>query len=161
MEVENTQDKLLALLHVCGEVEGITKLNKLVFLMWKECGISFEDIEFQVSNYGAYSVEILDKIEALINYKLVDYELVDTTFFAGMADEERVYDGAFEGRETGLKIKKYYLTDKGKKVAKQLSLSEEDAKAIEYVKENYNTMKYQRLMPYIHNTYPEFSIPMR
>ena len=80
LKVENGTDVILALLYAGGskkdaneEIIGNTRLYKLVFLTEQETTLSerMTDISFEAYNYGPYSSQVFDTIQALVSAGLV------------------------------------------------------------------------------------------
>lgn len=69
-----------------GELEGITRFQKLVFLAQREQD-GKEPYEFRPDDYGPFSPELYDDIDKLVAADLIEYEEVETDF----GNQKQVY----------------------------------------------------------------------
>ncbi|MHA1363288.1 MAG: hypothetical protein ACTSP1_12280 [Candidatus Freyarchaeota archaeon] len=168
LKVETGMDVLMVLLYAPGakgemgeKIRGITKLEKLIYLLWKEGGFDKyfkEDFEFEAYKYGPYSVEIYDSIEALKEAGLLKTETRKYKSYVEIADAtacvEQIGEADFEEDKT---VEVYSLTEDGKKIGKMLfdSLSEEEKKNLIKIKTIYNSMPLTNLLRQIYTKYPE------
>ncbi|MDS0297537.1 hypothetical protein NDI76_02120 [Halogeometricum sp. S1BR25-6] len=138
----------MVLLDACGgdEIEGRTRLQKLVFLMEQELGEQLDvlldgsDYNFIAYDYGPFSKQLYDDLEYLDDAGLIEME------------EEDMANG---------KIKfTYRPTDKGQKwVQHQLSdqNAQEAQSLAEDLKSEYNGMLLSDLIDEVYAEYPKFA----
>lgn len=166
IKVNSATDVLLVLLYAPGTsnkegepIHGITRLVKLMFLLEKET--FFKDIinknyKFDAYDYGPFSNEIFDDIEALkttgiLNESKTSGQKLEYIDFD--ENELNVYE-----RISGISsAKKYELTPKGIAIGKVLFESLPDDKKNEIIgmKSEYNSMPIKRLLTYVYRNYPE------
>lgn len=140
----NTKFLPLALLYVNGgrQVDGITRLQKLVFLAQKE--ELDEDggwYDFAPYKYGPYSEDLAHALELF---------------------EERGYvERKVETTRNGNEKYTYSLTDEGRIIVKQALLDESEDnrlfEAAKNVKDNHNREPIERVLRYVYNKYPAFA----
>jgi len=172
--LESGMDVLMALLYAPGasgkvgeEIRGITRLEKLLFLLEKETAFGEylrKDYKFEPYHYGPYSVEVFDQIEALEDAGLVETTTVEAkhsveTYDALQIELDVIVDDTSldTARQETKKLSIYKLTEKGMKVGKALfdSLSEDEKRKLNEVKTKFNSISLQRLLRYIYTKYPE------
>ena len=121
------------------DMEGRTKLHKLVFLSQMEGDIDY--FKFVPYYYGPFSFDLRDTIERAILYGLV---------------EEREDDGRYF----------YKITDKGKEFLKILEMHLEKEKlkekgeqiktTIDKILEKYGRLSRKDIVKYVYERYPKF-----
>lgn len=140
----NTKFLPLALLYVNGgrQVEGITRLQKLVFLAQQEYLEEDESgYDFDPYKYGPYSEELTHTLELF---------------------EDRGYiEKNVETTRNGNEKYTYSLTDEGWKIVKQGLLDgSEDSQLFEVakkVKDAHNREPIERVLRYVYNKYPSYA----
>jgi uncharacterized protein len=157
-EQADALDLVLLLLAAPGaqrpnEVEGITRLEKLLYLAEKETDVPSRVVEpfrFEAYDYGPYSKDVYEAVELLEGMDLVR----ETRIFRGSSlDEgEEVLVGADrEGIE-----RRFHLTDNGLVVATELGKRYPDvAASLAKVKKAYAKMPLRQLLRYVYSVYPE------
>lgn len=140
----NTKFLPLALLYVNGgrQVEGITRLQKLVFLAQQEqLGEDDTWYDFAPYKYGPYSEELTHALELFEDRGYVDKD-VETT-------------------RNGNERYTYSLTNEGRKIVKQGLLDGSENKQLfdvaEEVKDTHNREPIERVLRYVYNKYPSFA----
>lgn len=130
----------LALLYAADDqvVDGITRLQKLVFLAQEESEIESE-YDFYAYDYGPYSKQLYDALDTLEDRELIEKEVKSTR----SGNEKYIYS----------------LTDKGKTlVMDYLDLGDDRAPVLttaDKITEEYNEMPIQRLLQHVYKEYPE------
>lgn len=138
-------------------LDGITRLEKLLFLADKETDIRervSDPFNFEPYDFGPYSKAV--------------YEAVELLEQAGLVREDRAYQGQaldsfeeaqaitpdeFEGVE-----RRFWLTEDGRSVARLLSAVHPDvARDIAKVKAQYGDMPLRRLIRYVYSKYPKYA----
>ena len=167
MTVKSAADLMVLLFYAKGtsekqneEIRGITRMEKLMYLLLKEGG--FEDvlskeITFNAYDFGPYSSEIYDILESLKEMGIVNVMEEQISNIQYIID---IYYAKAQGQieETTGKMEIYSLSeDRGYKIAKHLQdlVQPEDIKRVEDVKAKYNTMKLNDLLKYVYKTYPD------
>lgn len=140
--------KLLPLLLLDAEgrsaVEGITRMQKLVFLVQRsEEDKNVGEYEFIPDDYGPFSKQLYDDLDQLVRNGYVKRRGEKTP--AG--NEKQVYE----------------ITDKGETYLEVLDTSgefEDEAPldTIEKVKEEYNYLPLLKLLKSVYNEYPEMAV---
>jgi uncharacterized protein YwgA len=141
-------------------IRGTTRLEKLVFLAQKEGGIP-ELYDFEPYDYGPWSSDIEDDMEALSNTGLV--EIDEEPLLVTIEESDSAYrNNQCEQREesdvrmpTSLKV--YRLSEKGSKAAQGLwkNIDSETKKKIEDIKRRYNDVPLTDLLRLVYTVYPE------
>lgn len=81
IEITSGADVLLALLYapgkngICEEIRGNTRLMKLMYILEKETDLKeiiSRSLHFEAYDYGPYSQELFDIVEALMTAKIID-----------------------------------------------------------------------------------------
>ncbi|MBU4373405.1 MAG: hypothetical protein KJ714_02985 [Euryarchaeota archaeon] len=165
MPINSGMKLLVALLYAKGvsgkinePIRGITRLEKLVFLLQKE-GKFKEFYEFEAYDYGPWSGDIHDDIETLEEGKLAKIQTEKVKVFAEVSDEKECVEHETFDEESAYptEVKLYSLSDNGlragEKVFEQLTL-EERQKILE-IKRKYNSIPLVDLLKYVYTKYPE------
>ena len=167
--IETGVDVLLALLHARGAtgkenepILGITRLQKLTFLLWKE-GHFYKTVpdlyNFKAYDFGPCMDDLYDDIEFTQSIGLVE---VDESAEASEFDNGD--ESAFM-QSLGLRMPRptcrrdYSLTNNGVEAAADLfaDLNQSDIEVIESVKRRFNCMPFFDLLRYVYNKYPKFA----
>jgi len=152
-EIDREDDLALLLFHHANEVDGITKLQKLIFLIQEETEFTevHEKIEFEFESYkyGPFSEEIYDRIRFLIAIGAI--EAVDTD---SDTDHVRTQDD-----QNDLSGKKFVLTEKGKKISYEFNeiLDDNIEEEIEAISNEYNDLTLNELLEYVYTQYPNYT----
>lgn len=167
--IESGLDVVLALLYARGAngqigeiIRGITRLQKLLFLLWKE-GSFYEDVpnlyNFKAYDFGPCMDDLYDDLEFAEEFKLINVDEVPSGNDYENADEE-----AFLNDFGFLLVKKrtrrdFILTETGLMAAKEIYevLDEERIQSIQQVKRRYNSMPFFDLLRYVYRKYPAFA----
>ena len=166
IDVDNGTDMILVLLKAGGkkkpedeEIVGLTRLIKLIFLLKNETPLAkyLNDFSYEAYNYGPYSSEVFDSLQALINAGLIQTQASVSSEYIEESDRFEIMGQASSENITdihGTII--YQLTDDGRTVASALikSLSDEERKEIERIKRQYNSIDLKRLLLYVYKKYP-------
>jgi hypothetical protein len=167
--IETGVDVLLALLHARGAsgkenepILGITRLQKLLFLLWKE-GDFYKAVpdlyNFKAYDFGPCMDDLYDDLEFTESIGLV---IVDESAEASEFDNA---DEAAFMRSFGLRMPRpknrrdYSLTKSGIEASTDLfsDLSNPDIESIEKIKRRFNKMPFFDLLRYVYNKYPKFA----
>ncbi len=167
MAIESGADLVMALLYAPGhtgrtgeEVRGITRLEKLIFLLLKEGGFEKKtgsELSYEAYDYGPYSGELVDILDALKGEGLVESRSVALESFKEVADGLVV--AVSRSPEANLKPKNveiYGLTDKGRTIGEAVfrELTKEERNTIAAIKERFNQVSLNELLEYVYTRYP-------
>lgn len=138
-------------------INGITRLEKLLFLIDKECehGLSVgEPFQFVAYHYGPYSRDVYEAVELLEEAKLVEERRFITD-----SDLDRAEELLFSDMTTELSYERqFFLTDDGKKVAEHLAAAHPQIqKKIEQIKDRYAGLSLQHLIFHVYRQYPDYT----
>ena len=153
-----------------GELGGMTRLQKLLYLLEVEEGVrASDDIGFEFKPYkaGPYSAKLYDSLEFLENFGFINSEVVgDST------NEEAVEVDALKfeyllnpeeqekNRSDAYVEKRFKLTIKGKEKVENLLNSQEYkpyVNKIREIKSRFGNYSLQDLLYYIYKKYPEMT----
>lgn len=169
--IESGLDLFLVLLYAKGStgslkeaVSDTTRLIKLLYLLVQEGGFSRlkKDLHFEAKDFGPWSGDVFDAIEALKQIELIDTQKILPDSFEEIADyvewveEIPVHSLTNEEKQKNT----YYLTKRGEKVAKTIydQMSSKEKLQIEYVKGKFNKIELNKLLHYVYTKYPESTI---
>jgi uncharacterized protein YwgA len=139
-----------------GRINGITRLEKLLFLAAKEQGVDdlvVDPFEFKPYHYGPYSKEIYEAVELLEEAGLVEEER-----FIGENQLDEAEELALDvADELGVE-RRFLLTPTGEKVADLLASRMPEAfTKLSSVKRSYGNLSLKRLIRYVYSKYPEYA----
>lgn len=165
MPVNSGMKLLVALLYAKGAsgkinepIRGITRLEKLVFLLQKE-GNFGEFYEFEAYDYGPWSGDIHDDIETLEEGKLAEMRSEKMKIFLEVQDEKEcvVHETFDEETEFPTEVKLYRLSDNGIRAGDKVfgQLTPEERQKILEIKRKYNSIPLVDLLKYVYTKYPE------
>lgn len=147
-------------------IAGITKLEKLVFLLAKETSLGRlvdQNFSYEPYHFGPYSAEVLDNIEALEELRLVKAIVVPSKSYVEESDRYQVGAQVKESdadsnalEQTGT-MEVFELTDDGVKVAEALfnSMDQRQQQEITQLKGRFNSLDLRQLLRYVYKKYPE------
>jgi hypothetical protein len=142
-----------------GRIEGITRLEKLLFLLEKETEAPQwlkEDAGFSSNNFGPFSAKAYQEIEMLTAAGLVE----DSAKLADSAEDTWEIENII-GEESAnpFATRDLSLTDKGRRYYKVLlgELPEGAEDVVATLKRRFGSMPLRRLIRYVYRRYPEFT----
>ncbi len=140
------------------DVRGITRLEKLLFLVDKQTDLStrvLRPFEFKPYNYGPYSKAIYEAIDVLEEARLVSEERV---FFADDVAIDEMEDATASDTELEGTERRFSLTDEGRDVARLLADRNPDvAPILANIKKQYAAMPLRQLIRYVYLQYPTYA----
>ena len=166
---ESALDVLIALLYGKGKtdsfgepIEGITRLDKLMFLLSKNA--YFKEIVnkgyvFEPDNFGPFAPELFDDIEALRYENIIEIissrEPLSISEIA--AEEVNVSPEEDADPSDSFTVNEYRLTGEGMQVGALIwnGLSDKQKKAIYDIKKTWQNKSLNSLLHYVYNRYPE------
>ena len=143
-----------------AEIRGITRLEKLIFLAQKE-GLGRDYFNYVAYDYGPFSAEVHDYLEALELRQLVRIRTEELRIPADMADllecnqNEDLEDAASQPNRMEI----YQLTNAGEKAASVLwnRLSVDERRAIAETKQRFNSLSLYDLMKHVYKSHEEYT----
>jgi len=141
-------------------VAGVTRLEKMMFLLQKETAFSGRlqhRFKFEPWKFGPFSKEIYEDLDLLASLGLVDAEERELRSYAEHTEREE-YNRLMESEDDEPIIEKtFLLTDRGRRVAEKLRtwISENDWHEIEQLKVRFERVPLTRLIQYVYHKYPE------
>ena len=140
-----------------GELSGVTRLEKLIFLAQEEMkGLddSVEAFKFKPWKFGPFSEEIYEALDMLCNVDLVDVRERKIASYPEFVESEGLVDVA---EQVGVVEKVFKLTDRGQRVADilQEELPPGVWDAICQLKKRLGELPLTRLIHYVYHKYPE------
>jgi len=159
------------------EVGGITRLQKFLFLLQQEGGVSpsGDGFEFTAYKAGPYSSKLYDDIEFLENLGYLESEAVAEATDAEAAEvdvldfDQLIGDGSDDPQEPSsdafgaadaYEERKFLLTDRGRERMKKLLENKEYAPVVDSirrVKSKYGRYSLNDLLYYVYTKYPEMT----
>jgi len=174
--IKNKAELILALLFAGDQefptsIEGITRLEKLIFLLKEEKGFLKEKTDEDNFNFipfkmGPWSSEVYDEVDFLESLGLINKDSNEKQSPADEAHNDELFDSmildkyqkeslVFSDERTEI----FKLTEKGKKKAKQIwdRLPKEEQEKIISVKKKFNTMNLKQFLRYVYKKHPEYT----
>jgi len=167
--VENGLDVVLSLLYAPGTsgeiaepVRGITRLQKLLFLLWKE-GAFYEDIpdlyNFKAYDFGPCMDDLYDDLDFAEDIGLISIQEVPSgNEFEGGDEDAFLEDFGFKLVKRSMR-RDFALTETGREAGKDIydNLDEGRRRRLDQVKRRFNSMPFFDLLRYVYRKYPAFA----
>ena len=151
-EIDRRTDVVFILFYFAERVRGVTKLQKLLFLIEQETEFfkQYEDdVAFNFAPYkmGPFSDEVYSEIEFLLQLSAIESEPMEKPAGTGQANSL-------------LENKEFQITSKGEKIAAQLVevLEPEYVRELESLITRYNSMDLKQLLQHVYSEYPEYAV---
>jgi hypothetical protein len=154
-------------------VGGVTRLEKLLFLLQKETNFEKMDsfYEFTAHNYGPFSKEVYEALDFLEGFELIQVkERVHSSYYTNVGEilllqaisEEEVSETTTINSE-GITEKLFLLTESGHKVAQKLRQTIEkrrpkDIEELNGIIRRYGKLPLNQLIRYVYHKYPEMTV---
>ena len=141
--------------------DGITRLEKLLFLVEQETNVQSELDEpftFEAYHYGPYSKDVYDEVDFLRGMQLLDERRVEVSSGLDLSEEADMLDAEDVSADRYVE-RRFQLTEDGKNVARVLStrLSSEGKAQLAGIKKRYGSMPLRQLLRYVYSRYPDYS----
>jgi uncharacterized protein len=142
-----------------GRIEGITRLEKLLFLLEMETEASSwlkEDADFRSDNFGPFSAKAYQEIENLTTYGLItDSATLSESAEDSWESEHIIGESGAEPYAT----RNLALTDKGRRYYQALleELPPEAESVVSELKRRFGAIPLRRLIRYVYQRHPEFT----
>jgi len=167
MPIESGADLIIALLYAPGntgkpseEIRGITRMEKLLFLLLKEADFENKtggELVYEAYDFGPYSGEVVDILDALKAGGLVTGRVEELQSYSEVVDGLMV-SGRYEesAGEKPRTVEIYALTERGKRVGGALftGLAPEERRALQSIKKRFNAIELNELLEYVYKRYP-------
>jgi len=156
-----------------GRINGITRLEKLAFLLeeetdfQKKAKVPTEGLHFRPYHYGPYTREIYDAVSFLVSIELVKERRVDTTSGVEVGEEYEGLDwadlGAAGRSEAPYVERRLELTSTGEKAAAILSqrVGPDAVALITDLKDRFGRMSLTQLLRYVYDARPDMASASR
>lgn len=157
MSVDRRPDILILLLHSLGEVWGITRLCKLLFLLGKEGNAAryVPDYYAHVAyNYGPFEEAIYRDLEALKTAGVIEEGKVPRQ---KRQQDDEIDEGLYPEKVDAI----YRLTTKGREKIAEALVKAANAKDptilanIHEISRKYGRLRLQQLLKYVYRQYPD------
>ena len=147
-QIDRRTDVVFILFHHAESIHGITKLQKLLFLIEEETKF-FEEykddlaFEFDAHKMGPFSKHVYEELRFLQQLNAIETEPME--------------DGSEDNAQLTNKI--FHITEKGEKIASELANQLEPVhnQELAEIVENYNDMELRELLHYVYTEYPSFT----
>ena len=126
-----------------GQIEGITRFQKLVFMSQEEIPeLGTRKYAFDAYDYGPFSKELYDDIDRLVKNGYIDRSVEQT----GNENEKHIYS----------------ITEKGREYIRQILESESGSDDLEVerlrqLKQEYNNMPILQFIRLVYNRHPGYA----
>lgn len=140
-------------------LEGITRLEKLIFLLERETPLSkqlTEPTEFRSHNFGPFSAKVYQGIDTLSAYRLIEDSADPSDSTEDYWELETVIG---EEPPDPYATRKFSLTDRGRKYYQALisELPQSTERTLTRFKEQFGAMPLRQLVRYVYQRYPEYT----
>lgn len=149
-KIDRRTDVVFILFHYADEIEGVTKLQKLLFLIEKETEFFTEyesEVAFEFAPYkmGPFSKHVYEELEFLLSLDAIEGE--------ELSESNHTLD------TPDLTEKRFTLTKKGEKIATEVvsQLETEYRNELDQVVREYNSLPLQELIEYVYDQYPSYA----
>ena len=167
--IESGVDVLVALLYAPGTtgqpaetVCGITRLQKLLFLLWKE-GSFYEDIpdlyNFKAYDFGPCMDDLYDDLEFTEDIGLITVQEVPSgNEYEGADEDAFLKDFGFRLVKRSIR-RDFILTETGIEAGKEIydALDKDKQNRLNLIKRRFNSMQFFDLLRYVYRKYPAFA----
>ena len=174
LKVENPLDLILVLLYAkgvsekkCEPIEGITRLQKFVFLLNQGRGPEelveiAKEYGYQPYKMGPYSDELRGDLETLISLGLVKTERLAYWIPDDLDDEEDAVNNIKAGIIDGYKkveSYKYRLSNNGINAGEELwkSLTSKNREELIKFKTFFNSLTLRQLLIFVYDQFPQYT----
>ena len=149
-KIDRRTDVVFLLFHHAKKIRGVTKVQKLLFLIEKETEFFDEykeSIAFNFAPYkmGPFSEHVYEELEFLLGLDAIEATSLDEPVRAH-TDQD-------------LGQKEFTITPKGEKIASQLSsqLESKYDDEIADIVQSYNNKPLKDLLKYVYQEYPDYA----
>lgn len=142
-----------------GRIEGITRLEKLLFLLEKETDATRwlkEEAGFRPDNFGPFSAKAYQEIENLTTYGLVE----DSASLSETAEDTWETENIIgESTAEAYATRNLELTEKGRRYYDALlaELPAEAEPVVSELKRRFGSIPLRRLIRYVYQRHPKYT----
>ncbi len=142
------------------EIRGITRLEKLVFLLDKEAGVSdamTEDPEFEGYNFGPFSRKVYQAVEMLEKAGLVEDSVLSSRSTDDTWESEKVIGS--DGGRSEYTTRNVRLTELGLEYLEALKseLGEDVVNSVATLGARFADWSLRPLVRYVYEKYPQYT----
>lgn len=140
-------------------IEGITRLEKLIFLLHVESGIGkvvAEDPEFEAYNFGPFSKKVYQAVETLSAAGLLEDSSSTSTSTEDVWETEEVIGAEVPDPYA---TRNFKLTEMGKRYYEALlkEVSADMQQELENFKTTFGSIPLRQLVRYVYERHPDFT----
>lgn len=177
MGISSKAELLLSLLFAddglqkSAPVNGITRLEKLIFLLKKDTNLITPNTDKEIFNFvpfkmGPWSQEVYDETDFLESLGLLTKRKIGDNSPEDKSHNDELFSSIVLTKYQKNEFiapsdysEQFELTEKGKVVAKKVwdNLSDEEKKNIINIKAKFNRMNLRQFLRYVYKKYPEFA----
>lgn len=150
-EIDRRTDVVFLLFYFAEQIRGVTKVQKLLFLVEQETEFFAEyrdDIAFNFAPYkmGPFSENVYEELQFLLQLDALEAEALPEAKTLQTPDSD-------------LSHKCFEITPKGEKIATELVeiLESEYRSELEALVTEYNEMSLRKLLRYVYTEYPDYA----
>lgn len=150
-EIDRRTDVVFILFYFADTIHGVTKVQKLLFLIEKETQFFEEyqeDVAFNFAPYkmGPFSESVYEELQFLLQLNAIKSEPLENA-------------SSMSPNDSDLSNKQFTITRKGEKIASQLVelLESEYQDELEQIIDEYNARSLTELLRYIYTEYPGYT----
>lgn len=142
-----------------GRIEGITRLEKLVFLFEQESEFSElldDDLDFHAYNFGPFSAKVYQAVEVLEAAELI----TDSARVAKNNEDSWEAEEVIGDPTAPYTTRDFALTDKGRRyyaVLRRDFLDEGQERDLGRFKEKFGAIPLRQLIRYVYQRYPKLT----
>lgn len=141
-----------------GHLDGVTRLEKLVFLLERETPVRSwitEAADFRSDRFGPFSAKIYQAVEKLSNAGL----LLDSAQVADNEEDRWESVNLLGDEPDPYTTRTFELTDRGMRYYRALIelLPQTAEETLRSFKERFGTLPLRQLVRYVYERYPEFT----
>lgn len=158
--IDRPTDAAFLLFHIAEEIEGITKVQKLLFIIEEETlfGEKYgREIDFDFNPYkmGPFSPKVYDEVSLLLNMNAIEKEELDKSH----SDAWEFEDYTKQKSSNELAGQRFIITQKGKKIGQELEnyLEPQVFEDLKDTVEKKNSLSLNVLLEYVYTEYPKMT----
>lgn len=149
-EIDRRTDAVFILFHYAGSVRGVTRVQKLLFLVEQETEFFQEyesEIAFNFAPYkmGPFSQGVYKELQFMLHMDALETVEMEDAPGPTLSGE--------------LSNKEFRITSKGRKIASQLAelLEPKYQQEVQTIVEEHNNQPLRELLRYVHTEYPGYT----
>ncbi len=140
-------------------IEGVTRLEKLVFLLENETPIArymTESADFASHNFGPFSAKIYQAVDTLVAAQILEDSATLSSTSEDAWEADRILGS---GPDDPYATRNFRLTDRGRRYYKAVisELPEAAEQELNEFKDTFGPLPLRRLIRYVYQKYPAFT----